>query len=761
MKILIKSILVWGLFSLFLIFPLQVSKSCGPQDLGFKGYSFLDFNIVGFRSSLTPFYLDVDDIFSYYKGSTTEQIAGNLLEWKERFCNVPQLNDLHYVIYKASISAMEDLLSAISSENIPLRYLDARMANNSFVQYLYRNKCAETIEYLIFAKRCEPYVIEEDPWDDPEKPIENMQYLIDRGLRAFRKTQSHYFKLRYAYQIIRLAHYMKDHEQTIKLYDFLTPKLDNDPSVIDYWILGHYAGALQKKGDRVEAAYLFSKIFANCPSKRESAFRSFKIRSDEEWERLLLRCETEKERAVTYVLRAYDPKSQLVEEMLNIYELDPLNPSLEILAVREIQELEKDLLGYDFNINRWNNAKYHNRPRKAAGDIAIALQAFTRRILDEDKVARPDFWKTIEGYLEVLAGNYYFAAETFEEAQKIVKNDTLKAQLAIFERVLRVSAYDEVNDDIENEVDAFLRNPDLLAAYPDFKDFLQDRMASLFDDEGYEGKAFLCHNNIKDVYVNPESEIVDDLLAICKEEKPTRFERSLIINNEGGTYEEDLHDLKASYYMSQNLIEAALEEFKEIAPANWDNYGLFYPYIEDVNDCVRCPMPDSIEFRNKGELLQELLNMEYSAKAESDPNIAASLYLRLGLAFYNITYFSYNWKAVDKFRSSASIQRIKYSSDGVTLPHVNYPNGNREFFDCSKALAFFDKARITATDPELAARATFGAAKCEQNAYFLNRHKGEGQSFENFQRLVNYYSETNFYDYLIEECKYFRTYVNQ
>jgi len=267
------------LFFTLLLLPSKISIGCGPGDYEFKGYSFLQPEIVNYQADFAPFFLDFDAIMKHYKNKDHAQRQDNLLEWQERFCEVPEYKDLEYIIYTASVDEMELLKTAIKSEMIQLDY---RVAKNTFAQYLERNKCEEAVDYLIYAKKCEPYVLRPNSWNKDKKYEKPMQAFIETGKKAFMKTKSHYFRLRYAYQIIRLAHYSKNYEQVLELYDYLMPKTDNDPSTIEYWILGHKAGALMSLGEHIEASYLFSKVFDKCPGKRESAFRSFKIKTDKE-----------------------------------------------------------------------------------------------------------------------------------------------------------------------------------------------------------------------------------------------------------------------------------------------------------------------------------------------------------------------------------------------------------------------------------------------------------------------------------------------
>jgi hypothetical protein len=741
-----------------LLFPVQVSDGCGPEYRSFYGYSFINLDIIrGGTTGFAPFILPFNSVSKFYEGQERIQTVDNVKEWRERFCNVPTMQDMYDVIYTASIEDMRLLRTAISSERIPIDY---RLADNSFAQYLDRNKCYEAIDYLIFAKQCEPYVIASDAWEGPAAKQVAMQKLIDNGRKNFLKVESHYFRLRYAYQLIRLAHYAKDYQQVIDLHEYLMPKIDNDPSIIEHWIQGHYAGALTGLGRNVEAAYQYSIIFDKCPSKRESAFRSFRIKTDEEWRQCMLLCKDDHERAMLHVLRANAADAKAVEEMWEIYRLDPLNQNLELLIVSEIGKLEKDLLGYEFNTRREDNQRLHNIPRRRAGEYVIELQDFVRHVGKENKIARPDFWKIAEGYLELLAGNYYEAGKTFRVARTLVANDTLKEQLEVFELALEISAYTQVNDEVERNAFRLERRSDFFKKYKDFPNFMNDKLALLYRQTGHPGKAYLLRNSLRRLKPNPQLDALDDLIAVCEKPNPNLFEQELIKQGDS-TILNDLLDIKATLLLGQFQLEAARETLRKMDRVNWNNYGLYSPFIERINDCVHCLLPDTVRFYNRGELIERLLDMEYDARAETNDNKAAWIFYRIGLAFYNMTYFGPSWRAADHFRSGASLSQRSLAGGGNVVPHPHFPSGNRENFDCSRALFYFERARTLARDPDLAARATFMAAKCEQNDYYVNRYQGAQRTYNYFDILAKNYSDTPFFIQVINECKYFQAYATK
>ena len=739
---------------LTLLIPARIVNACGPI-LEFRGYSFIKPDIVQVNSGFAPFFLDWDEVESAYIGQKTITQQGNIQEWRDRVCKKAKVADIDYMVYIASVRDLERLKTSIVSPSVKL---GGRLADNTFARFLVRNKCVETVDYLIFAKDCERYVGELDPWKNEKRDVESMEFLIQEGLEQFSGVESHYVKLRYAFQILRLIHYAKQYKRVLDTYDDLMPKIDNDPSIIEYWIESHRAGAMMSLDRRIEASYIFSKIFGECPTRRRQAYQSFQLQTDEDWEQCLKLCKTDRERANLYAMRANERTSNVVEELYHIYQFDPDNENLELLLLQELKRLETDLLGLQFNDNKTFNRRNFGIPRAEAGKNVLDLKDFVQKVLRENQTPKPGLWKIAEGYLEMLAGNYYSAARTFEGARKMVSNDTLKQQLEVFELALQVSSYNEVDDAIEREAARLYRN-DILDEYPDFRDFMGDRFAKLYADKGFPGKSFIMHHPLEDLKPNPRLEIIEDLLRVTRKPRQNRFERAMVTspNNDTTTIENDLLEMKATYFLGNFMVEAAMETMLEMDRDEWDNYGLFYPFVDRIPDCVHCPLPDSVSVLNKGQLMDRLIDLEYRARAE--PREAAKYYYQLGLAYYNMTYFGSAWKAMDYFRSGSSLPRWDGQGRSDVLYHPDFPYGNKESFDCSKALYYFDKARVAAQDPILGAKATFMAAKCERNTHYVN---GTQRTYEYFEMLRNNFSSSNAYRrQVIEECRHFAAYISR
>lgn len=743
---------------LVVLSPLDLlnGQGCSDNRPPFQGYSFINTNLISPAVPGARLFVSLKELEDYARQQGDPQVKGNLEEWQERFCDLHTVQDIGDVIYQSSRSDFESLVTAVKSKRAPLPY---KLTNNAFAKYLKSHQCEETVTYLAFAKNCEYYATRRSPWDNPQLRYQEMDDWITYGVDQLLQTKSHYIRLRYAYQVIRLAHYSKQYEKVLSLYDDLMPKIDNDPSIIEDWIEGHRAGALLALGQRVEAAYIYSRLFDRCPSKRESAYRSFSVKNDEEWEAILAKCKTPEEEATLFAIRASFPDSKLQVEMKEIYQRDPDSPYLPMFLIQEMLKLERNLLGLSFNNQRRQNKFYYGVPVADAGQRIIRLEQFVTQVLKEGVITRPGLWKIAQGYLSMLSGSFYDARKSFGEARDMDLPPILEQQLDAFELALYINALDDINHEIENKIVGLQETNEAYEVFEDFKDFFRDRLTELYQENGQPGKAFLMQHPPQHLKPNIKPELIENLLAVTRKANPSKLEEQIIADGDS-TIQQMLLNIKASYLMSEYKFEAAIETLKRMERVDWDNYGLYNPFVERIRDCIRCPLPSNVPLYNKGELIEELLTKEYEAKAGTG-NVGVLNY-EIGLALYNMSYFGQAWKAMDFYRSGASLETA-YLRDGDNVtPHPIFPYGNQENFDCSRARLYFERARLATDSLELAAKATFMAAKCERNEYYVNRWRPDAvQSFENFELLVQNYAGTDFYQQIIDECLYFRAYANR
>ena len=225
--------------------PTRVPAQC-PTPLTHT-YRFLNPRVVGYDSQLAPFFLHFG---AAYRDELTQpgnlQRRDNLAEWQERFCDQAPAEDIEALVYGNTLPLLQQLRGQMGLPKNTKPVLPPALAANAFAEHLLDAKCVEVTDYLIFAKQCEPFVTRPtDPFAETPPRTAEMESLIEVGLAAFPDVESHYVRLRYAYQLIRLAHYLGAYDYVLELYDYLLPKIDADPSLIYDWIEGHRAGALQ------------------------------------------------------------------------------------------------------------------------------------------------------------------------------------------------------------------------------------------------------------------------------------------------------------------------------------------------------------------------------------------------------------------------------------------------------------------------------------------------------------------------------------
>ena len=740
----------------------------------FTGYTFLHPDIVNRNAAYAPFFFQWDDYYRQFYFERDIQREENVAEWVERFCGRPLPQDVEGVVYGASFSELEELrLSAADPKKLtPLPY---RLAGNTFAEMLALNGCSEVVEYLMFVKKCEPHVVAVgDGWTIPERDTASMQLLIEEGLGRFQQTESHFVRLRYAYQIVRLAHYKLDWQYTVDLYNYLLPKIDRRKrSIVYYWTLGHLAGALQQLGKYPEAAYRYSLIFRYCPSKRTQAYRSFLIRNDQDWNAALLLCQDDGEKSTLHILRAGGSRTYAVTDMQTVYELEPDNPQLDLLLMGEVQQLEKVFLRTRVTDRKRGEAKGLMQRERAAQNL-VELQKFVRQVLRDGRTPNLPLWRTVVGYLELLAGDRYAAGQSFDRAAtgldlSLAYHQALSRQLDTWRLLLEIMSLDPTAATVDDA--AFrIRSYATFKENPLFEPFLQDWLAAAYAANQNPGKAILAAYPPEALGYNPDLEVLNDLLKVADTENPILLEKAMEMDTNPDYIRGRLLEIKGVYLFSMGQPEAALATFNSIPRLEQDKMQRFSPFREKVGEKINRPVTDSL-WLNRREIVEKILDWEFRAKAASATNdpVAAWYYYLLGLGYYNMSYFGYEWEVMDYYRSGYNQLRL---ASGPLFPLKGSPSGNRENLDVSRALSYFELSINTTTSPEMAARAAFMAARCQQKQWFCDpdcRYRPGSkliptlpEQYATYYNLLRTkYAGTEFYGLIIKECKWLAAYGRQ
>ncbi|MCC7245809.1 MAG: hypothetical protein IT269_09030 [Saprospiraceae bacterium] len=746
----------------------------GPSQ--FYGYTFLLPEIINSNAAYAPYFLRWDDYYQRYYFNRDIQKEENIAEWKGRFCDIATEEDIEYLVYKSDLSELSRLYSA-ATDKTRKTTLPPRLAGNSFAEVLMENGCSEAISYLMFAKKCEPYVLAPgDGWRESDRDTASMYALVREGLGRFKNTESHFVRLRYAYQIVRMAHYLRDWQYTVDLYNYLMPKVERKrKSIIFYWTLGHLAGALLQLGHYPEAAHRYSVIFRNCASKRESAHRSWLIRNDDDWKKALKLCESDAEKSTLHLLRAGESHTYAVPDMETIYNLEPANPQLELLLVSDVQELEKIYL------RTWVTDKKKGKAdgsikREAAAQHLLDLQKFVRRVMREKSASNPNLWRGMLGYLELLSGDRYAASKTWDrllidlkknDGEALAANNVMRKQIEtwrILADILNLDTDAEKADEMAFEI----RRKNGFADNPNFEPFLQEWLSAAYATQNRPGRAIIAAYPPSALGLNPDMKALDDILALASQNDPVLLEYAMQMDTNPDRIKAYFLELKGMMMLANGEPEAAVAVMRTISPTEQARMPKFTPFREVFDDKVHRSGQDSLML-NRLEIARKIIDYELKAKGAAALNSPAAAWYNylIGMAYFNMSYFGQEWRALDNFRSGYNQLRL---ASGPVFPLRNSPLGNRENTDVSRALEFFEKARKQAVNNELAARATYMAARCQQKMYYCSpdcryRYGSElipvipADYSTNYERLIRLYSKTDFYAERIKSCKWLEAYA--
>ncbi len=721
--------LLKAFISLLLIFNIR-------QDAGSCGWSEPDYDMKKFFASelankpaFEPFYFSFSRLYSdkWYMDLNLSK-DDNLNDWVAYCNNKVAKKDIDKLLYMSN--ALENTKDLGTTE----------YANNAMYIYLMQNKDKSALEYLFFMKKCSFVAETIDEWDEKRNEkqekasTKRANYLIE-GEKLYKSAKNNVIKLRLGYQLVRLAHYNKEYQQTIKLYDKYVEPVFSENQVA-YWAMGHKAGAIYSLGqDRGLAGYLFSRMFEKSPAKRVNAYYSFKIYDDKDWARAMELCKNNKEKATLHFLRSINPYNIALEELKSIYALDNQSDYLDILLVRELNKLEQS----QFYSTELDKKEAEQTKRKNVAN----LKAFLEKILSENKLKNPSLFTLGLGYCDYMLGNNAGARKSFANIPENVKTSEVKAQINIFELMLQLSELQKVGETEENKLFMAVNNTKSIA----LKEMLRESFAKIYKKQGNKAQEYLSSNDVYNLqqYL-PTLAVTEDLINFSQKSNHTAYEKELLAKIKTV----DLQELKGMNLLKLEKLEDAIAAFK---------------LSKSTEKVLRNPLKGRITHyfgdEIKGNytrlaLAEKMLELKKLADKGGKANISAML--ELGNAFYNISHYGYSWNAVAYSRSST------------------YYNVENVFLSMKPAKKYYEKAlkeANVAKNKELSAQSCFMLAKCEQNEYYFNYNeaqksdKNASQNYYNFiqpnfgkqtylEKLKKEYENTDFYHQAIKECFYLK-----
>jgi hypothetical protein len=685
-------------------------------------------------------------------------------------------------------------------KNQPLQIPDS-VKRNGMTNYFLQQKDLEGLGYILYAKKVEPHTGgSADYWKLPQRDSTAMAKMIKNGQQLLAVAKKDIFKLKYTYQILRLAHYSGRYADVIKWSDDYGANITGN-SILQPLCVALKAGALYKTGNKKEAAYLFSKAFSASVAKRVSNYLGFKWSANSAAQRseYLQLCKNNTEKAGMLGLFALGTTNSEINTLKEIYNLNAGDDILEVLTVREINKLEEQYLTPLLQKEKGGKGLFYNSYQNAGDSTlnenskrAAMLMDFLHGIAAKGNVKNKGLFETGAAYIAYIlkdyttAKKYLAAAEKMDLTQKVKDqwaltnilvtiNEKEKIDAAFEERLLPSIQWLEQKAKTENPIEAGYSQVLLWKAF--YRNLMNEVLARRYHQQGEVHKEVLCIGaadkimkigNTKDYYdynkstdflrTNLVSRDVEKLFALIESKQPNKFEAYLITNNV--IKKTAVIDFAGTAYLRDYDYTNAIAWFKKQADKKDMVIGT-NPFIDLLSDNVDA-LPQEEKFTTtKLAFAQEMQRLQ--KLSETDKVNAAKHLYKIALGFYNMTYYGHAWKLTQYYRSGI---------DGYYIPD-NATAFTKEYYGCFKAHDYFKKAMDAGTDKNFKARCLFMMAKCSQKQihqpqYYeftnnYNEYDAAGidyfKRFKNnnyFPQLKKEYGDTKFYEEAFSSCSYLR-----
>ena len=798
-----------------------VQACAGGEPDPYDEYPSFFFNSLNQDAAMQPFYFTT--LLSYYTDQQswyyydnkndvpfTAIPDQNINEWKAYTNNAAIDSDIDSFIYTYPIVVpMMCRLSLSSGKEFKT---DDAYSHNTFLRWLMKSKDINAASYIFYAKKCEDQTRPLDDYYDnndhkyksPQRSIDTVNQLIEEGLGLYNNTDNEFLKWRYRYQVLRLAFYSNQYDRTLQLYT----KLVGDKTATNVMYarcLGMKAGAIFHTGDKVRAAYLYSKVFDASDDMKVKSYSSFRWAVSGHTDSVLDLCTNAHEKAVLYIMKglyAYDGTGLDDPEILNdAYKNDPSVKGLDIVMTRAINKtedyyLQQKLILSQLDLFRYNGYSSMDDNGKSAKDSLTnvydtylgKLNDFAQKVVKDGKTNDVAYWQLASSYTYYMMGNQegckkwldMAAAGKMTDVQHDVHdvinilytmhNDngiiTPKTEAALLpslkwveSRSKKESRFRKVYGDVLVSVmsSQYLRQGDTTKAI-----YAMSRAANKDTASDYNGD--FTYEPAGTLLDRMSAKKLQEVQAFLQKSGKTPYEQWLIRNTEYNF--NVLKELEGNKYIRELDFDKAIVALKAISKAQQDKFILPDFLISHVTDYTDWNTSDSANLYNRLQFSTIMADLQQKVK---DPKDSRSAY-QYANALYNMSYYGKAHYAYDYAHSSTDDNAYFASVGRAKLPAYE-----QEYYNVSLALKYYAQAFDNSTDKEFKARCLFLAAKCWQksapvpansadhydyygtldgDAYYHNALKNPY-----FTQFTTQYKTTKFYESAYGSCSYLRDYV--
>ncbi len=758
-----------------------LAYACADYDWESTYVSFFHKNLSD-APNTEPFYLTELTFFSDEPFEAND--TPNMLEWRSYSKNEAKEDDVRWLLHKGNLAIIGKIQGFVNQK---VKQLPDSIRKNSFVQYAIAHKDRELLDYLSYAMQCQEFVnlSAYDMWDYKAPEEATISKLLQTGEAGYKRCNSSFLKLRWGFQLARLAHYNGRYEQCLAYCkDYIQPI--NLASEVHGWALSLKAGSIFKSERKAEGIYLFSKVFDSCPKYRMQAFNTFRHVDNGLVNEALSLCQNNHEQAVLWAMRGYNSFNNTPEVLVKVSELDPTLPDLEVLLVREVNKIEAAIKSPISYVD--TNATEIAQRERLTDSLSTILQPSIQKIAQNAKTKNPALWYTASGYIYFLNKSYANASQMLEKAEKLSPTEKVKGQITITKLLVEINRQKTISPESEKVITQgleWLKAKVAKEGKPDYYSYnrcyynrtyqsiASEVLAKKYLGLGNVPMAILCQKlsipkfDYEDyftsigLYIDEHASIpqVEALIALSKKTNKTPLEKFVVTN--AAISESQLNELIGTKYLRAYDFKQAEGFFKKL-PANYwkgKSIGEFLnsdPFADNDNTKKapkKSPRYTKLSFAQK--------MMEYTKLAGTADETGAAYTYLLANAYYNISHAGNSWAMVQYYWSGSEYDFC------YTGPRSD--PFKRDYQMAITAMNLYQKAASMTKKPEVKARCLFQASKCYgmQVAVWTWDASYEKQSpgpylKENryFKELKEKYRNTKYYKEVYAQCSYLQDYVN-
>ena len=695
----------------------------------------------------------------YYTNDTLRN--GNIEEWRQ-YLGL-SYDETKYLVFKASRSDLQNLSKGKRAVDENLSFASADFMKNQ----------KQALLYLAYAKYLEPYmriIPGEDTdfyWDLPEYEhnagdldYEKVKTVLTKSWNAESDNE---LKLRYGYQLVRLAHYTRRYQEAVQLFEQYVEPLKMRTEMY-YYVLAQKAGALRGLGETQRANRDFIRVFANSYDLKTMAYTSLTMGWDNEinFADFVAGAADNNERNDIFFMMGYSDFNNPVNEIEKIVVTDPNAIQAKVLMVRAINMLERRML---LSYVPWGEGDDRSRyPYLGQDDTegrAFFNQALRVSDMQRDKASDKNFWNLASSYLHFLNKDFELAnnclgnvKSTDADYMAMVKNLTAYIDIcrqpkidANTERYL----YDNYAKMIKGEENYSLNMAD--------NSFIGVVLSNRYGLQGEKAKSFLTLRHVKAIEENPDESLLDDIQSFLNKKKKTQLEEFIAAtstaemantNNYLAYVKGVLRLTEGDFKTAKGLFEkqTRLKMSRRLFGHNIEVY-----YSGDEKDIMRDDYIADFSFIHDNmtevEVADALMQLDKIGKKEKGDESAKANYL-IANFFYNVSRTGY-YRQYLRFDNNNGFSYWKYGPDA---------NVYKNTLDLSSA--YLEKAKKSAEDRELKAHIVYAQAKNAQQVMEDHVDTWDQQMVIPHAQLNEFdqYAGTSYHQAVLSNCLYYRDYHN-